>query len=176
VVNAGFSGLLWAPEVRHATSPADLIRRMQTALFSAQMLINAWYLKNPPWEQIDTDKNLADEPMEGAKALTRIAHALCETRARMLPYFREMFEKYRDEGRPVFRALVLDYPDEPETYGIDDAYMVGDRYLFAPLTAQSDTRRVYLPKGLWRRNGMQYAGGWHVFTCPLDEYLLFEKA
>jgi alpha-D-xyloside xylohydrolase len=41
VVNCGFSGLLWTPEVRHATSEEDLIRRLQSAIFSPQALINA---------------------------------------------------------------------------------------------------------------------------------------
>jgi alpha-D-xyloside xylohydrolase len=46
VAQSGFSGLLWTPEVRHALSNEDLIRRLQTVVFSPLAMINAWYL-NP---------------------------------------------------------------------------------------------------------------------------------
>ncbi|MDD6882923.1 MAG: glycoside hydrolase family 31 protein [Eubacteriales bacterium] len=175
VVNSGFSGLLWAPEVRHANSVRDLIRRMQTALFSHQMLINAWYLRNPPWEQIDMGKNLENEPMENAEEVTRLARELANQRQAMLPYLRDCFRRYREEGRPVFRALVMDWQNDRNTWHIDDEYMVGDRYLFAPLTEKSDTRRVYLPEGRWTLRGKEYLPGWHELTCKLEEYLLFER-
>ena len=175
VVNAGFSGLLWAPEVRHANSPKDLIRRMQTALFSPQMLINAWYLKNPPWEQIEMEKNLRGEPMENAAEVTRIAHELADKREELLPYLKDCFARYHRCGTPVFRALVLDWQDDRNTWNIDDEYMVGDRYLFAPLTEKSDCRKVYLPEGTWERNGQRLKPGWHEMTCKINEYLLFER-
>lgn len=174
IVNAGFSGLLWAPEVRHAENPRDLIRRMQTALFSPQMLINAWYLKNPPWEQIDIDKNMMGQRMEDADVVTELARKLCRDREKLIPYLKRMYDQYAETGKPVFRALVLDCQDDAQTYAIDDEYMVGDNYLFAPLTCASDTRNVYLPEGRWMRDGVMYSSGWHCFTCDLSEYLLFE--
>ena len=87
-----------------------------------------------------------------------------------------MYRNYQATGLPVFRALILDYPQDEQCLQIDDAYLMGDRYLFAPLTAQSDTRDVYLPQGNWTRNGRLYSQGWHTFTCAMEEYLLFEKA
>ena len=63
LVNSGFSGLLWCPEVRDAASEEDLIRRMETAAFSPLMMVNAWYIKNPPWKQLNREKNNADELM-----------------------------------------------------------------------------------------------------------------
>jgi len=176
VVNAGFSGLLWAPEVRHATDLKDLIRRLQTALFSPQMLVNAWYLQNPPWEQLDTELNNRGIPMAEAEQARRMVRALFEKRMELVAYLAKMYQQYQRTGKPVFRAIILDYPQDLECQLIDDAYLMGDHYLFAPLTAQSDTREVYLPQGQWSRNGRPYAPGWHTFTCGLEEYLLFEKA
>ena len=177
VCTAGFSGLLWAPEVRHAESRRDFVRRLQTATFSPQLLINAWYLKNPPWEQFDTELNLKGERMADADELERIVRDLFKTRERLTPYLQRMYEQYRDTGKPVFRALVMDYPDDEATYPIDDEYLMGDDYLFAPLTAESDTRNVYLPGGSWQREetGETFAQGWHTFTCGETEYLLFKK-
>lgn len=175
VVNAGFSGLLWAPEVRHASSVRDLIRRLQTALFSPQMLINAWYLPNPPWEQIDREKNAQGIRMEDAARVTDMVRALFRQREKMIPYLLEQFAIYRDTGKPVFRALVMDFTEDPETWTIDDQYLVGDRYLFAPITASADERRVYLPQGEWLYQGRTYGGGWHDLQASIEEYLLFER-
>src|SRR5690606_18415999 len=61
VATCGVSGLLWSPEVRHADSHGDFIRRIQAVVLSPQALINAWYCKNPPWLQYDREKNNADD-------------------------------------------------------------------------------------------------------------------
>ena len=59
--NSGFSGLLWTPELRDAASAEDLLRRLQTAVLSPMALINAWYIRNPPWMQVDRESNNAGE-------------------------------------------------------------------------------------------------------------------
>lgn len=56
VVNMGFSGLLWSPEVRDCTSAEDLIRRIQTVVYSPQALINAWTIPSPPWTLLNFEK------------------------------------------------------------------------------------------------------------------------
>ena len=48
LVNSGFSGLLWCPEVRDAKNEEDLLRRLQTVVFSPLAMINGWYIPNPP--------------------------------------------------------------------------------------------------------------------------------
>lgn len=175
VANAGFSGLLWVPEVRHAKDLQDFIRRLQTALFSPQMLINAWYLKNPPWDQLNREKNNQDERMEEADEALRMVKCLFKKREALVPYLQRMYQQYHETGKPVFRALVLDYPHDDKCQVIDDQYLMGDDYLFAPLTGESDSREVYIPEGCWMRNGHTIEPGWHTLTCALEEYLLFEK-
>ena len=49
IVNSGFSGILWSPELRHAKSKMELLRRLQTVVFSVQCLINGWYCDEVPW-------------------------------------------------------------------------------------------------------------------------------
>ena len=166
IVNSGFSGILWTPELRHADSDKDLIRRLQTVVLSAQALINGWYIENPPWES-------AENPEE----MTRIVKRWLTLRKEFLPYLREIFDRYETEGIPPFRALVLDFPEDRNTYDIDDEYMFGDKYLVAPLTAKSDTRKVYLPNGTWRCffTGKEYEGGSYEMTYPIDQLPFFEK-
>jgi alpha-D-xyloside xylohydrolase len=149
VVNSGFSGLLWSPEVRHAASPEDLIRRIETVVFSPHALLNCWRIPNPPWMQVDQDKNKRGEFFEDFRRIRDLCRSLFQTRMSLIPYLYASFAKYKYEGIPPFRALVMDYPQDPNTYDIDDAYMMGDLLLVAPLVTGETERNVYLPEGRW---------------------------
>ncbi len=179
VVNMGFSGLLWCPEVRDAKSEEDLLRRIQAVVFSPQALINAWYIKNAPWKQWRTEDNNNDQFLADADALTATVRGLFELRMALVPYLYAAFARYAQSGTPPFRALVLDYPDDPETYAVDDAWLVGDRLLVAPVTAGQTTREVYLPHGTWQDfdTGAVYAGGQkHTLDVPVTKIPVFVKA
>lgn len=134
VANAGFSGLLWSPEVRHAVSKRDMIRRLQTVVFSAQCLVNAWYCEEAPWLKLDCEDEVRD---------------LFNLRESLVPRLSEAFMRYRETGVPPIRALVSDFTADSETYGIDDEYMFTDNLLVAPMTAEQTERTVYLPQGEW---------------------------
>ena len=143
-VNAGFSGLLWAPELRHAESSDELIRRLQLTAFSAQSLVNAWYLDKMPW----LDINATDAVRE-----------ILKIRMRFLPYLYTAFCDYHKNGKPPVRALVCDYPDAAD---ISDEYLFGD-ILVAPIAPGETGRTVKLPKGEWYGffDGKRCSGGEH---------------
>lgn len=162
VVNAGFSGLLWCPEVRDCANGNDLLRRLQTVVFSAHALINGWRLPNPPWEQTDIDRNLAGERMEDAQYYTQECRKLFELRMRLLPYLYSAYVEYHRTGRPPVRALVMDYPEDEAARTVDDEYMFGESMLVCPLTYEDGTsRKGYLPEGIWYNffTGEKTAGG-----------------
>ena len=148
VVNAGFSGLLWSPEVRHAQDAQDLIRRVQTVVFSPQALVNAFYLSEMPWEM----HNCTDE-----------IRALFEIRMALLPYLYTMFYDYHTSGKPPVRALVCDYQDEAPALDCKNEYLFGDAMLVAPIIAPARERDVWLPHGVWYDffTGQRYEGGTH---------------
>ncbi|MCK0473665.1 TIM-barrel domain-containing protein [Halalkalibacter sp. APA_J-10(15)] len=150
VVNAGFSGLLWVPEVRQASSSEDLIRRIQTVIFSPHALLNCWRIPNPPWMQVDREKNINGEFHENFEHIRDICKRLFEIRMSLIPYLYASFANYYFKGIPPFRALVMDYPNDPNTYDIDDQYMMGESIVVAPLITGETSRCVYLPKGNWR--------------------------
>lgn len=160
ISNSGFSGLIWSPEVRESKSIADLMRRSQTAVLSAQTLYNSWYLQNPPWLQINIDKNNKNEFMDNAKAVEADVRKLLNFRMSLVPYLYSAFADYRLKGIPPFRALVVDYPTDSKVFSIDDEYMIGQGILAAPLTENNDERKVYLPAGNWYdfNSGKKYTG------------------
>ncbi len=149
LVNSGFSGLLWCPEVRDAASEEDLIRRLQSVVFSPLAMINAWYIVNPPWKQIDRTKNNANQLAENWPALEARCREIIGWRMQIVPCLRAAFAKYAADGTPPFRALVMDWTDDAALAQVDDEYMIGDRMLVAPLFAGEASRKITLPAGTW---------------------------
>lgn len=149
VVSQGFSGLLWCPEVRDASSEEDLIRRLQTAVFSPLAMVNAWYIKNPPWKQLNVKLNNDGHLAENWQALESRCREIIGWRMQLAPYLMSAFQRYALDGTPPFRAPVLDYPDEPSLQFIEDEYLIGDRMLVAPLFAGESERQIVLPSGEW---------------------------
>ncbi|MBO4548286.1 MAG: glycoside hydrolase, partial [Abditibacteriota bacterium] len=72
LVNMGFCGQMWVPELREASSAEDLYRRIQICLLSSIMVVNCWYLKMPPWKQIATEPNREYRLMPGHEEVTRV--------------------------------------------------------------------------------------------------------
>ena len=175
---SGFSGLLWCPEVRHGASAEDLIRRVQAAVFSPQALVNAWYIKNPPWEQWETNANNADQFHKDREKVRDICRKMFELRMQFLPYLYSAFVEYHRTGTPPFRALVMEDPSDPELWNSDMVYMMGDRVLVAPVTAGVTEIDLYLPKGSWRDfwTGERYDGGTkHHINVPIERVAVFVK-
>lgn len=135
VVNSGFSGILWTPEVRGGSTKKELIRRLQMVTFSVQCLINAWCSPDIPWLEFDC--------VEDVKKILG-------ERKKLIPKLKKAFDLYRDEGIPPVRALVCDYTNDKETYDVSDEYLFCDDMLVAPFfDFESDTRDIYIPEGNW---------------------------
>lgn len=178
LLNAGFSGLLWCPEVRDARDPEDLIRRLQTVIFSPVAMVNAWYIKNPPWKQVDREANNANEFAAGWQAVEATCRELISLRMQFIPYLYAAFVRYRLKGIAPFRALVMDYPDDPVTWTLDDEYLVGEDLLIAPLVAGEKEREIYLPSGEWLNfwTAENYSGKTKLTVAsPLNKIPIFVK-
>ena len=62
------------------------------------------------------------------------------------------------------RALLLEYPDDPGAWLVEDEYMFGSNLLVAPMLEEGSGRDVYLPgrqKWLDYQTGKVYAPGWN---------------
>ncbi len=149
VAKSGFGGLLWTPEVRNADSVEEFYRRTQVVIFTPFALINSWFLKLPPWLQVDRAKNNAGEVMANHAEVTAATKKLFDLRMSLVPYLYAAFNEYHLHGTPPNRALVMDWPDDPKVATIDDQFMCGPSIMVAPLFPGQTHRTVYLPKGTW---------------------------
>ena len=145
---AGFSGILWTPELRDAQNKMELIRRLQSTVFSVQCLINAWYCPDVPWRELDCSEEVKE---------------LLKLREQLKPMLTEAFKKYHNEGVAPVRALVSDFTGDEETYAIDDEYLFCEKLLVAPIAAGESGRDVYLPPCGWRDYFTKepVESGWH---------------
>ena len=149
LVNASFTGLLWSPEVRDASSYDELMNRIALASFAPQMCFNIWYMPHPIWEQYDRDKNQRHELLsekEQSQVAQRVRE-LVNMRMQLLPYLYSCFAKYHFEGLPPVRSLILEFPSDVKLRSIDNEFMFGDNLLIAPFMGVNCSRKVYLPQG-----------------------------
>ncbi len=153
LINSGFIGVLWTPEVRSSSSGEAWLRRMQSVCFSPMAMINAWASGTKPWSFPDVYDAVKD---------------IATLRMRLLPYIYSTFAQYHFEGFPPIRPMVmlegfisdnnavkgkLDDVNNPYELAkrkeIKDQYMFGDNILVAPMFAGQESRKVILPAGKW---------------------------
>jgi len=153
LINSGFAGVLWTPEVRASKTGEEWLRRFQSNVFSPMAMINAWSSGTKPWSYPEVEKQV---------------RSFALLRMQMMPYWYTEFAKYHFEGTPPFRAMNLEEGFNPElkkektnsnleenpyaeavSKEIKDQYMAGEYLLVAPMFAGQVTRKVVLPKGKW---------------------------
>lgn len=109
-----------------------------------------------------------------------VEHACRETlllRSRLLPYLYSCIALSREYGVPVIRPMWMQDPGAHAA--VDDAFMLGDHILIAPvLTVGMRERSVMLPEGLWYdywTNRSLVGGKRHSVAAPLERVPVFVR-
>jgi len=153
MVNSGFAGVLFTPEVRTSKTSEEWLRRIQAVTFSPMAMVDAWSSGTKPWSYPEVAQQVKD---------------MFTLRMQMMPYWYSEFAKYHFQGTPPFRAMNLEegYNNEVKTEvktsnlqdnpyleavtkEVKDQYMAGDNLLVAPMFTGQTKRTVVLPKGNW---------------------------
>jgi alpha-D-xyloside xylohydrolase len=116
------------------TSDLLLIRWMQFGMFLSHSRIHGY-----------GDKELYKFSPEVLRHCRNIIHL----RYALMPYILGSAIKSAAESLPMARALVVEFQDDPNTWGIYDEYLFGESLLVAPVFTVDGRRRIYLPKGEW---------------------------
>ena len=111
--------------------------------------------------------------------IIEIASKFARIREILRPYLWEEAQYCVNHSRPMMAHLCLDFPDDSEALKCDNEYMLGRKYLVAPITEKGSLgRNVYFPNGKWKHyfsdetiegNILRY------FDCPITEALVFVK-
>jgi len=72
-----------------------------------------------------------------------------ELKLALMPYLYGAARQAHDEGVPVMRAMVLEFPDDPACAYLDRQYMLGDDLLVAPVFRADGQVTYYVPDGTW---------------------------
>lgn len=101
-----------------------------------------------------------------------------EIRYELIPYFYDLFYESSKTGLPLWRPLVMNYPNDKNTYEINDEFLLGDNMLVAPIVKQGAKHRVvYLPEGVWYNyfTNEKYNSGYHLIKADLNEIPVYVK-
>ena len=185
LINSGFCGVLWTPEVRSSKTAEEWLRRIQSVVFSPMAMIDAWSSGLKPWSFPEVADNVKE-------------YALL--RMKMIPYWYTEFARYHFDGIPPFYAVNLepgfafreqknekrltdaDLEDNPYLEAVSkeikDQYMAGGSLLVAPMFAGETNRTVVLPVGDWYDfyTGEYVGNGERITVSPgLDRIPVFVK-
>ncbi|MFF5343019.1 glycoside hydrolase family 31 protein [Streptomyces althioticus] len=115
----------------------------------------------------------------GAGVLGHAREALDERR-RLLPYFVTLAHLARRTGAPMVQPVWWPVPEERELLDCEDAFLLGDALLVAPVLEPGAVRRqVRLPRGRWydTATGRAYEGPAKVLVdAPLERIPVFARA
>ncbi|MCL2406059.1 MAG: glycoside hydrolase family 31 protein, partial [Defluviitaleaceae bacterium] len=137
-LSMGLSGFqFWSQDIGGFlgdTSGRLLIRWMQAAMFMSHSRIHG-----------SGDRELYKFDNE----TMTICRSFIQLRYRLMPYIYAMAVKCVKDSLPMMRPLVVEYQYDPNVATIDSQWLFGESILVAPICDDGDTRRVYLPGGVW---------------------------
>ena len=104
------------------------------------------------------------EPWLISESFTKAFRQAAEMKYRLMPYVYAQAKDCTERGLPMVRALLVEFPDDPGAWLVEDQYMFGSQILVAPLLESGDSRIVYLPRGKWidYQSGKVYEGGYQT--------------
>jgi alpha-glucosidase len=90
------------------------------------------------------------EPWVFGEAVERIVRETLRLRYRLLPYLYTLVWETSRTGHPPVRPLFWPEADESQLQEVDDAFLLGDALLVAPILEEGAlSRKILLPKGEW---------------------------
>ncbi len=107
------------------------------------------------------------EPWLISESFTDAFRACAEMKYKLMPYVYAQAKDCAERGLPMVRALLVEFPQDPGAWLVEDEYMFGSQILVAPLMESGNERMVYLPKGKWidYQSGKVYEGGYQTIEA-----------
>ena len=117
------------------------------------------------------------EPWEYGEDFQNYFRKAVELKYKLMPYIYTQSKLASEKGLPMVRALLVEFPEDPGAWMVDNEYMLGSDLLVAPFFENTKSRQVYLPKGNWvdYQTGRTYEGGWHDIAAGELEVVLLVR-
>ena len=109
-----------------------------------------------------------DEAVDVARKFTRLKLSL-------MPYLAGVATQAHEQGLPMLRPMVLEFPEDRGAHPVDTQFMLGESLLVAPVFTATGDAEVYIPEGTWTSlldgstvTGPRWVGEQHGFdSLPL---------
>jgi alpha-D-xyloside xylohydrolase len=152
-LSLGMSGFgFWSHDIGgfEQTASADVYKRWAAfGLLSSHSRLHGSSSYRVPWNY--------DE--EAVSVLSKFSKLKCS----LMPYLFRTAMQAHEQGTPMMRSMLLEFPDDPTCAHLDLQYMLGDSLLVAPVLSHDGSVTYYVPEGRWTNllNGQQVEGpGW----------------
>ncbi|HEU0295853.1 MAG TPA: alpha-xylosidase [Anaerolineales bacterium] len=152
-LSLGLSGFgFWSHDIGgfEQTASADVYKRWAAfGLLSSHSRLHGSSSYRVPWNY--------DE--EAVGVLSKFSKLKCS----LMPYLYRAAIQSHEQGLPMLRSMLLEFPDDPSCAYLDQQYMLGDSLLVAPVFSHDGSVSYYVPEGQWTNflNGKQVEGpGW----------------
>jgi alpha-D-xyloside xylohydrolase len=138
-LSLGLSGFgFWSHDIGgfEQTASADVYKRWAAfGLLSSHSRLHGSSSYRVPW--------LYDE--ESVDVLAKFTKLKCG----LMPYLYNAARQAHENGTPMLRAMMLEFPDDPGCDYLDLQYMLGDSLLVAPVFSYEGIVNFYVPAGRW---------------------------
>ena len=107
----------------------------------------------------------------------RLCRAFADLHVAFGPYIMETARHAAKTGEPIVRAMEYEFPHQGFNRPMQQ-FMLGDRWLVAPVTTPDDAKMVELPAGKWRDDlGEEHVGPktLNLKDVPLDRLPRYER-
>jgi alpha-glucosidase len=106
----------------------------------------------------------------------KITREIARFHQKMGDYILQVAQQTAKTGEPMLRNMEYSFPQQGLAE-CKDQFMLGDKYLVAPMVVKGNKRSVKLPKGLWKDDlGKVIKGGQSInIQVPLDRLPYYER-
>lgn len=122
----------------------------------------------------NTDDGLDQDPYSMGPLVVDAARSTLLGRYTLLPYLYTLFYRSHTFGETVARPLFFEFPEDPNTYSIDEQFLWGPSLMFSPALYPNQTEvNAYIPAGVWYDvdRGTAYSapsGRYQAFPAPFN--------
>ncbi len=171
VINSGFSGLAF-----NGADVGGFSGDPEPELFARWIQLGAMM----PFFRVHAAKGTGPhEPWAFGQPYEDIARQAIELRYQLLPYLYSIFAQSSQNGWPIIQPMFMVDPADDHLRGVEDAFMVGDSLLVAPMLEPGQTERdLYLPRGTWFdfHTSQPIQGGQTIhINAPVDKLPLYAR-
>lgn len=167
-LSIGLSGFgFWSHDVGgfENTAPAHIYKRWCAfGLLSSHSRLHGSKSYRVPWVY---DEEACD-----------VLRLFTELKCRLMPYLYPASTQAANNGTPVMRAMMLEFPEDPACDYLDRQYMLGDDLLVAPVFSEQGEVDFYLPSGRWTHllsNQVAEGNRWHHQQHGFDSLPLYVR-